>query len=394
MNASILNTEIQKFIDSNIDSDTTDLVLKGTNFANVTTKDIIEQIEAKKRCKKKLPTWFTTKNIYYPNKLNIEQTSSEITAGYKANLVSGQSLIDLTGGFGIDAFYFSKQIKQVTHCEINESLSNQVKYNYKQLEVNNVTCYLKSGIEVLKDSNTAFDWIYLDPSRRDYSKGKVFLLKDCLPSVPLFLNLFFKYSKNVMVKTSPLLDISSGIKELNHVKTIHIIAVNNEVKELLWILERDYNEAITIETINLKKKLKSVFSFKQNEEAEAEVKYSQPQTYLYEPNVAILKAGAFNTIAKQLKVSKLHKHSHLYTSNSLIEFPGRRFKIEIVTPYNKKRFKRDLKINKANVTVRNFPETVQQIREKLSLKDGGNTYLFFTTNVNNNKIVILTHKVN
>lgn len=392
MNKNILNTEIQYFINSNANSVISDLLLKGTNFPNVETKTIVEQIEAKKRSKNKLPTWFSTENIYYPNKLNIEQTSSEITAKYKSELLKGDSIIDLTGGFGVDCFYFSKTFKAVTHCEINESLSEIVKHNFNQLDVTHIDTIQTDGIEYLKSSEKFYDWIYIDPSRRHDSKGKVFFLNDCLPNVPEHLDLLFERSKNIMIKTSPLLDLSVGIGELKYVKTIYIVAVNNEVKELLWILENGFNNPISIETVNIKKEINEVFSFKLKEEKQSKALYKIPQDYIYEPNSAILKSGAFNEISKQLGLFKLHKHSHLYTSDSHIDFPGRCFKIENSIPYNKKAFKK-LAIKKANITTRNFPETVQQIRNKFNIKDGGNDYLFFTTDLNDQKTILITRKV-
>lgn len=392
MNLDILNIEIQEFINTNLNSDISNLVLKGVAFAGVDTKSIIEQIEAKKRSEKKLSTWFNTEHIYYPNKLNIEQTSSEITAQYKASLVSGNNLIDLTGGFGVDAYHFSKQIKNVIHCEIDTELSNLVKHNYKVLNVSNIACKNESGTEVLKQIGQQFDWIYIDPSRRDDSKKKVFLISDCTPNAKTFQNLFLKYAKRVMIKTSPLLDLSATCSDLNHVKTIHIVASNNEVKELLWILERNYEGDTKVKTVNLHKENIQNFEFNFKNEAIAQVRCSEPLTYLYEPNSAILKAGAFNSVSEQLELNKLHKHSHLYTSEELIDFPGRRFKIEKKLPFNKKTFAKE-KIAKANVTTRNFPLTVGDIRKKLKIKDGGNIYLFFTTIQNNDKIVLVCSKV-
>ena len=390
MNTSILNTEIQEFISSNLNADITALLLKGISFKNVETKEIIEQIEAKKRCKTKLPNWFNTENIFYPNKLNIEQTSSEITAKYKSELISGDTIIDLTGGFGIDCFFFSKRFRQVTHCEINPNLSKIVDHNYKRLNVSNIETIAIDGLEYLKSSHKKFHWVYIDPSRRHDNKGKVFFLKDCLPNVPEHLESLFNVSKNILIKTSPLLDISAGIDELKYVKTIHIIAVNNEVKELLWVLENGFNKNINIETVNIKNETTENFGFTLNENKSA-IKYSLPLSYLYEPNSAILKSGGFIEIANQLNVYKLHQHSHLYTSNQLIEFPGRCFEIVKMINYNKKEFKKS-GINKGNVTTRNFPDTVQQIRKKLNIKDGGDTYLFFTTDLNNKKIVVICKK--
>ncbi|GAA4231005.1 hypothetical protein GCM10022291_02470 [Postechiella marina] len=391
MNRFILNTEIQAFINNNINADTTALLFKKTVFSSEELKLIIDQIAAKQRCLKKLNTWFNTPNIYYPNKLNIEQTSSETTANYKASLIHGLSIIDITGGFGVDCFYFSKQFKQVTHCEINETLSSIVAHNYRQLKTDTIKTLPKNGIDVLKESNTSFDWIYIDPSRRHDSKGKVFFLNDCLPNVPLHLDLLFSKANNILIKTSPLLDLSIGINELKHVKTIHIVAVNNEVKELLWVLENHFEGKITIKTVNLKKEKNEHFNFYLEDEKLIEPEYSLPLSYLYEPNASILKSGAFQSISNKLKVCKLHKHSHLYTSKNLINFPGRIFKIKTILPYNKKAIKK-LGITKANITTRNFPENVQQIRKKLNIKEGGLLYLFFTTDRNNQKIVLITNK--
>ena len=391
MNKHLLNIVVQEFIDSNLNSDISSLLLKGIDFEGIYSKEIIEQIEAKKRSEKKLPTWFQSPNIYYPNKLNIEQTSSEITANYKASLVSGNLLIDLTGGFGVDAYYFSKRVENVTHCEINTNLSMLVKHNYESLNVGNIKCLNENGIEALKGIDKTFDWIYLDPSRRDDTKKKVFLLSDCIPNVKTFQGLFLKYAKHVMIKTSPLLDIKATLSDLKDVKELHIVAVNNEVKELLWTLERDCNSEFKIKTVNISKSEQQEFEFNFEDEANTQANYNLPLTYLYEPNTAVLKSGAFNVVSTLLNIPKLHKHSHLYTSKNLIKFPGRRFKIKKIIPFNKKVFAKEA-IKKANVTTRNFPLSVGDLRKKLKIKDGGDSYLFFTTNLNNEKIIIICSK--
>lgn len=393
LNVLLLNREIQEFINQHLESDLTKLLLKGIPFNNIDPKELIQQIESKKKSQKKLPTWFETSNIYYPNKLNIEQTSSEITANYKSSLIEGTNLIDLTGGFGVDAYYFSKRFDTVTHCEINEELSTIVHHNYQELQVQNIMTVAEDGIEFLKENAQQYDWIFVDPSRRHDSKGKVFFLEDCIPNIPKELPLLFQHSNQIMIKTSPLLDISVGMKELKSVKEIQVIAVNNEVKELLWILEKEHTSEVVVKTMNLKASGNEEFRFSFSHESAVEADYSKPLRYLYEPNAAILKAGAFNSVAVQTKTTKLHKHSHLYTSEELIDFPGRRFKIESLLPYSKKAVKLQ-SISKANVTTRNFPETVQQIRKKLSLNDGGSVYLYFTTNCNNEKIVLVCSKIN
>ncbi len=392
MNLKLLNNTIQDFINSHLKSDITQLLLKSIPFENITTKAVIEQIEAKKRCEKKLPTWFTTKNIYYPNKLNIAQTSSELTAAYKANLVSGNSLIDLTGGFGVDAYFFSKKIENVTHCEIDAKLSKIVAHNYKALGVNNITCLNNNGIDTIKNIDKQIDWIYLDPSRRDADKKKVFLLADCTPNIKTFQNLFLKYAQNVLIKTSPLLDLKATLLELNNIKHVYCVAVNNDVKELLWVLERNFKGKPILKTVNILKEIVQKFEFNFEDESHQVPNYSKPLNYLYEPNAAILNTGAFNSVGTQLNVEKLHKHSHLYTSEYLIDFPGRRFKIEKILPFNKKIVAKE-KITCANITTRNFPITVHEIRKKLKIKDGGKTYLFFTTNLDNEKQIIVCLKL-
>ena len=387
----LLNNDVQKFINQSINKDSTKLILKGSPFPEINIQKIVEQIIAKKKCEKKLPTWFKTDKIYYPNKLNIEQTSSEITAKYKANLISGDSLIDITGGFGVDSFAFAKKFNEISHCEINTELSKIVAYNYKQLGVKNIKTIADDGLDYLKKINQKFDWIYADPSRRNDTKGKVFLLKDCLPNIPKYLDLLFQYSNQILLKISPLLDITATIKELKFVKEIHVVAINNEVKELLFILQKNYNNEIKIKTVNIKKD--NIETFNSLFNSPSDVTFSLPKTYLYEPNSAILKAGFFNEVSHQIKIYKLHNNSHLYTSNNLIPFPGRRFKIIQNSSYDKKLLKKIIPNQKANITTRNFPQTVAQIRKKTGFKDGGDTYLFFTTDLNNKHIILICVKV-
>lgn len=390
MNKNILRTDIQLFIENNINTDISSLLLKELNFKNVSQKELVIQIVAKKRCQNKLKTWYNTPNIYYPNKLNIEQTSSETTAKYKASLVSGKSLIDLTGGYGVDCFYFSKKVTNISHCEINQSLSEIVTHNYKQLECNNIKTVVGDGIQYLKNTSEVFDWIYIDPSRRNDSKGKVFLLSDCLPNVSENIEILFYRTKNILIKTSPLLDITNGLKELGFVKEIHIIAVKNEVKELLFLLKKNYIGDISIITANIYSTRVDHFNFIKT--SSKLPTYGLPKKYLYEPNAAILKSGGFNEVSLHYKLDKLHQHSHLYSNDNLIDFPGRSFEIVEIIPYSKKELRKRFKKHKINITTRNFPKSVANIRKELHLKDGGTEYLFFTTNIENKKIAILCIK--
>lgn len=388
----ILNPEIQKFIIDNTGLDTSKLALKRNPFINTDFKIILNQIESRSKAKDKLHTWFNSKNIIYPNKISIEQTSSEATAKYKSEIVSGDSLIDLTGGFGIDDYYFSKKINKIVHCEIIQNLSEIVSHNFTQLNSLNIKCIHGDSAETLKKINQRFSWIYIDPSRRNDAKGKVFMLKDCLPNVPDLQDTYFEYSDNILIKTAPILDISAGLQELKNVKQIHIVAVENEVKELLWIIEKGYNGEILIKTVNFTKQNKEVFDFNMN--SESEVNYGFPKKYLYEPNSAIMKSGGFNQISDSFLVDKLHKNSHLYTSDNLIDFPGRAFHIEKTLSYSKKDMVENFTNQKMNITTRNFPDSVETIRKKWKIKDGGNQYCFFTTDKNENKIVLICTKIN
>lgn len=388
---SILQKEVQDFINSNLFSDVQKLALKKNPFPDLDYKMLLNQIVAKGKSKEKLPTWFATDGIIYPEKISIEQTSSEKTAQYKAELVSGESLADLTGGFGIDDYYFSKQVQHVIHCEINADLSAVTRHNFKQLGVTNIECSSGDSFDYLKNSTHNYDWIYIDPSRRSSVKGKVFLLADCLPNVPELLDFYFEKANHILIKTAPILDISSALKELKFVKTIHIVAVDNEVKELLFELEKNYTEKISIKTIDFGKTITLFDTFLSEETPN--LHFGLPQKYLYEPNSAVMKSGSFDLISSRFSLAKLHTHSHLYTSDALVDFPGRVFKIDANFAYNKENLKHYLQNQKCNITTRNFPETVENIRKKWKIKDGGNQYSFFTTDINNQKIVLLCTKI-
>lgn len=393
MTSAILKTEIQEFINANLNTDVAKLALKKNPFPEIDFAVILNQIAAKSKAENKLPTWFNTKNIIYPSKISVEQTSSEKTARYKSNILSGDSLIDLTGGFGVDDYFFASKIKSVTHCEINPELSAVVKHNFEQLNVKNIECYAGDSLETLKTLNRKWDWIYIDPSRRNDAKGKVFMLKDCLPNVPENLDFYFEKSDAILIKTAPLLDLSAGLSELKNVKAIHIVALENEVKELLWELHKDYSGEVTLKTANITKGTIDTFEFFMNQES-IFPEYSLPKKYLFEPNSAVMKSGGFDAVAVNYKISKLHKHSHLYTSDEIIAFPGRIFEITASFPYNKTEMKNYMSGKQFNITTRNFPETVENIRKKWKIKDGGNLYSFFTTDENNNKIVLICAKIN
>nr|WP_276598293.1 class I SAM-dependent methyltransferase [Flavobacterium azizsancarii] len=387
-----MHPNIQEFITLSSGASIAKLALQKNPFPEIDWILILNQIEAKSKAKDKLPTWYLTENIIYPTKVSVEQTSSEKTAAYKASLISGESLIDLTGGFGVDDFYFSKRFKSIAHCEINEDLSAIVEHNFEQLKVNNCTFYANDSTNVLNELNQKWDWMYIDPSRRNDAKGKVFMLKDCLPNVPELLDFYFEKTDSILIKTAPLLDLSAGLSELKFVKNIHIIALENEVKELLFEIHNHYSGKITIKTANILKDKIENFEFSLGDET-VFAHYHLPQKYVYEPNAAIMKSGGFDEVSVIFNINKLHKHSHLYTSDDLIDFPGRTFQIEKVIPYSKNEMKTTLSNQQANITTRNFPDTVENIRKKWKIKNGGNLYCFFTTDKNDSKIVLICRKI-
>ena len=391
MQLSLLSAEIQEFINSSLQANISKLALSKNPFPEVDWKEIINQIVSKNKSQHKLPTWFNTENIYYPASISIEQTSSETTAKYKSELISGTSLIDLTGGFGVDDYYFSKQFEHVIHCEKNAVLSEMVKHNYGVLNVNNITCLAQNSTEVIEQSENAFDWIYIDPSRRSDVKGKVFLLKDCLPNVPENLKLYFSKSNSILIKTAPILDITAGCMELENIKAIHIVAIENEVKEILWLLEKGYDAEIELFAVNIQKEKTDSNAFILGEHTPA--RFSLPQEFLYEPNAPLLKSGGVDYLCDALHITKLHPHSHLFTHSELVDFPGRRFSINEVIPFKKENLKKQLEGKKMNITTRNFPLTVEEIRKKYKIADGGTVYAFFTTNINNEKIVLICTKI-
>lgn len=334
--------------------------------------------------------------------LSVEQCSSEITAKFKASLVRGKTLIDLTGGMGVDIAYMSKNFEKAFYFEQNADLLDVTKYNFEQLGIENVEflegesiSWININADMVLDPACFGDlWIYLDPHRRDDLGSKVVRLQDCEPNILAIKDLLFKYADNVLLKASPMLAIDLAISNLGNVSQVYVVAVENEVKEILFHLEKNKHEEVILNAVNLNKNNSTTLSFSKSEEKNASIKLNSPKQYLYEPNAAIMKSGGFRFVAQHFNLQKIAPHSHLYTSEEAVDnFQGRVFKIIKICKLDKKEISNYLSENKANITIRNFPLTVQQIRDKLKLSDGGSEYLFATTDAQNQKIVIVCRKI-
>jgi len=380
----------KQFIKENKHRSPSEVALLLSKKLELNREFIIAQINGIQKAKNKLTEFYNNKEITYPTPLSMEQCSSEQTAIYKSKLVSGKNLADLTGGFGIDSYYFSKLFKQITYLEPNTELFKIVSSNFKTLNANNIKSINTTTEEFLENNTQKFDVAYIDPSRRDESK-RVYLLNECTPNIVELSDAIFKIANQILVKTAPLLDIKQSIKELKCVHKVFVIALNNDCKEVLYLLDNTKTQEPKIFTVNITKETQK-FDFSFETESNALVNYSAPQNYIYEPNAAILKAGAFNSIAQQFSLNKIAPNSHLYTSEKPIEnFPGRAFKVEQVLNYNPKEFKKT-KIKQANIACRNFKVKPDVIKKKLNLKDGGDTYLFATSNQNNKPILVVCVK--
>ena len=391
MNKNIFDKNVQDYISKNLSADVFEIILKKQIFPKVTNKEIAEQISAKVKSKKKLPTYFNTPNIYFPNKVNIEQTSSEKTAEFKSKIVTGDTMIDATGGFGVDSMYFSKEFKKTVYIEKNKELFEIVKANSNKLGLNNIKHLNDDGIEYVKKINTEINLLYIDPSRRNKENKKVHFLSDCTPLIDYDLIKSLQNFKTILIKCSPIIDLKKTINDLKVVSEIYIVGINNEVKEVLFSLNKKCNKDIKIKCIDLSNR-ELDFEFNINEiDNKKNNDNSEVLNYLYEPNSMILKSGAFSLICDRYDVKKLNINSHLYTSKKLIDFPGRVFEVDTVVNYSKRNLKH-LNVSKANITTRNFQIDVKDIRKKSKILDGGDHYLFFTTNHVEEQIIIKTKK--
>ncbi|MDH8702650.1 16S rRNA G966 N2-methylase RsmD [Dysgonomonadaceae bacterium PH5-43] len=392
----MLNQATKKFISEHLNSDIRDIALriKPTDNTDIDIPFALNQIASKKKAKHKLPTWFANDNIVYPPILSLEQCSSEVTAKYKAALLKGNTFVDLTGGFGIDTAWISRNFVKTYYIEQQEHLTRIANHNFETLNLNNIEVINTNAIDYL-ETISYVDCIFIDPARRSSSGSKVFLIQDCEPDIITLQDKLINKANKVLIKLSPMLDVKSAIKEIKHIEQVHIISVDNECKELLLLLDKDFTGEPQIICVNIDNNSQSNNIFLYEEEYNTQTVYaSSIKRYLYEPNVSILKGGFYKSISNKYEIEKLHINSHLYTSDELKDnFPGRAFEVIETSTMNKKELKTFLKgVNKANITVRNFPISVDDLRKKIKVKDGGELYLFATTISEDTHILIKTRK--
>lgn len=390
----LLTPEARKFLADHALADPVKLALQAARYPELPTRELVQQLAARQRVGKKLPSWVGNPDVVFPPTLSLEQASSERTARFKARLVSGQTLADLTGGLGVDAWAFAETVSTVFYVERDADLARLAAHNLPMLGRKNVRTFSENAPDFLRNHGP-FDWIYLDPARRDEARNRVVRLEDCTPDVLTLRPLLLKKAPNVLLKAAPLLDLDGAIRQLKTVETVHVVAVENEVKELLFALSRRGAEEPEIRAVNLLKNGgENGFAFRRSEEAAAPVEFSQPGNFLYEPNAALLKAGAFRLLAARFGLRKLHPNSHLYTSDTRRpDFPGRIFSVKTTVKPDRKALHAVLPDGRANLAVRNFPASVAELRKKVSLADGGEDYVFATTLADGRHALVVANKV-
>ena len=386
-----MNDKTRNFIEQNLDADIRQLALKGCRDKDVDLDAAIRQIAGRQTARRKLPSWAALDGILYPPHLNMEQCSSEQTARYKARICSShpssKTLVDLTGGFGVDFAFMSEAFDEATYVERNSELFAISSANMKILAPK-AKCLNEDGLEVLHRLDHV-SMIFMDPARRDHHGARTYGISDCTPKVLEIKDELLRKADVVMLKLSPMLDWHKAISDLGeqYIKEVHIVSVQNECKELLIVMQQQPAEPPTVYCVNDD----SVFSYHPSSISSNHISHHSSLIYLYEPNASIMKAGCFAEIEQAFEVSQLAPNSHLFASDQAIaDFPGRKFRVTAVTSMNKQELKQALKdIRQANIAVRNFPMSVADLRKRLKLSEGGNDYIFATTLTEGKKVLII-----
>ncbi len=395
--ALLLTPTLQDYLRAHENDDVQNLLLKNRDINGIPAKYIAQLIAGRQKVKHKLPSWWNRTDLLYPPSINLEQASSEATANFKNALIASMirnrdRAADLTGGFGIDSFFLSKTFKQVDYIERDPELFEIASRNFRTLSALNIQPRNSTAEDFVRASSEKFDLIYIDPSRRKASQ-KLVKLSDCEPDVTALLQTLLTKSDVILIKASPLLDIQQGISELKNVSDVCVVAVDNECKELLFVVRKGFEGETMIKAVDLRNDGSIIheMAFKKSDEVNASIRFSAPGTFIYEPSASLLKAGAFKCISKVYKVLKLAPNTHLYTSDARIEFPGRTFKVVRESKLDKQ-LKGEFENGHANILTRNYPLSVEEIKKKTGLKEGGEQYLICTQD-QSNKLVLIAERL-
>ncbi|TDB67958.1 THUMP-like domain-containing protein [Arundinibacter roseus] len=394
-NIPALSKEDQAFISKHIQEDTSALLLRHQAMPGI--RMLVGQIAARQKARKKLPEWYANPALIFPPPLSVEQSSSETTARFKATLCHGNCLIDTTGGMGVDCYYMSKVFEKVIYLENQPQVAHTAAHNFGALGATKITVCAENAVDYLNQTNATADVIYSDPARRDGLQRKIAQLNDCTPDLTKVLPTLLRAAPLILVKTAPLLDIDQAISQLAHVRDVYVIGLDGECKEVLYFLDAQKRMStdipIRVRVLFPDAQVQHAFDFTRGEEQHVTTTFSDPQSFLYEPHPALLKSGAFKTVAERFGLAKLAQHTHLYTSRHFVaDFPGRSFEIRAVCKPNAREIAAYVPDGKANLTVRNFPAKTDDLRKKWRLKEGGDTYLFAAELKNSQKVVIITRK--
>lgn len=383
-----LQKEIAQFIREHRNGSIPTLALQLSKKPHLPSLFILNQINGLQKAQQKVPFLLDYAHYLYPNPTSFAQASSEKAARYKAEFF--QNLIkvaDLSGGMGIDTYFLSLKCQDLDYVETNEELFDLSRENFKTLGMENVHSHHSTAEEFINSSSEQYDLIYLDPDRRKENK-RVIQITDCEPNAAALAPQLFEKTKQILIKYSPMLDIKSAIKELPNTAEVHVLSIDNECKELLFLLKKGWDTPPLIRTVNLHKMGRSEFNFLYAEEEETFAEISEVEKYIYEPNSAILKAGAFNLIGHKFGIGKLAFNTHLYTSpHEIKEFPGRRLKVLKTSSKTA-----DL-TSRANIVNRNSGLTVEQIKKKFKVIEGGEQFVYACRLENGKRIFILAELI-
>lgn len=388
--------DTKDFILSNRDRDVRELALQGGRYPDVDMPFALNQIAGWQTARSKLPSWAECADIIYPPHLSMEQCSSEQTALYKSSLVgTGVSMTDLTGGFGVDFSFLARGFRTATYVERQESLCDIARHNFSVLGLHHADVICGDGADFLRTMKPV-DFIYLDPARRDMNGSRTYALEDCTPDVMALRDLLLEKAPKIVVKLSPMLDWHKVTSDLGCVSEVHVVSVRNECKEMLVVLRRDSSEPLRCYAANDDETVVFCASDTVSSRVSlvSDVSELRPGAYLFEPNASLMKLGCSGVLCERYGVRKIGPHSNLFIAGENIDFPGRKFQISTVSSMNKKELRRNLScLSRANIAVRNFPVSAQELRRQLKLKDGGDTYIFATTQGERNHLILVAGKV-